>query len=157
DEAARSPFAPPPEETHWIEAAEELAAAFASTAAELDASGELPRENLRLLFERGFDVAMLPAHVGGGGVSYRAFGRVLGALARGCPSTACVWLMHIGAAVGLVQMSEPAAAAYYAAELRAGKRFANALSEPSSGNMFLVPMQPAVAADGGWRLDGAKR
>jgi alkylation response protein AidB-like acyl-CoA dehydrogenase len=155
--AVPSPFAPPPDEAHWIETAERLAAGFASTAAALDASGELPGENLRLLFEHGFDTAMLPRDAGGGGLSFRTFGRVLGTIARGCSSTACIWLMHVGAAVGLVQMSEPAAARYYAAELRAGKRFANALSEPSSGNMFLIPMQHAAAAPGGWRLDGAKR
>jgi alkylation response protein AidB-like acyl-CoA dehydrogenase len=44
-----------------------------------------------------------------------------------------------------------------AARWRDGARFANALSEPTSGNMFLIPMQPGVAAEGGWTLDGAKR
>jgi hypothetical protein len=34
--------------------------------------------------------------------------------------------MHIGAAGGLVQMSTPDVARYYADELKAGRRFANA-------------------------------
>jgi alkylation response protein AidB-like acyl-CoA dehydrogenase len=65
--------------------------------------------------------------------------------------------MHIGAAVTLVERSTPEAARYYADELHAGKRFANALSEPASGNLFLMPMQVAEPVPGGFRLEGAKR
>jgi alkylation response protein AidB-like acyl-CoA dehydrogenase len=56
-----------------------------------------------------------------------------------------------------VNLCPPEAAAFYAAELRSGRRFANALSEPTSGNLFLVPLQPADPVPGGWSLTGAKR
>jgi alkylation response protein AidB-like acyl-CoA dehydrogenase len=65
--------------------------------------------------------------------------------------------MHIGAAEGLVQYSTPEVARYYADELTAGRRFANALSEPSGGNHFLTPQQVATPVDGGHQLTGAKR
>jgi alkylation response protein AidB-like acyl-CoA dehydrogenase len=65
--------------------------------------------------------------------------------------------MHIGAAMGLVSMSTPEIARFYADELIAGRRFANALSEPSGGNLFLLPQQHAERVDGGFRLSGAKR
>ncbi|WP_232376649.1 acyl-CoA dehydrogenase family protein [Amycolatopsis aidingensis] len=140
-----------------VTTATELAAGFAETAAELDDTAELPIRNLRALHASGLDLATLPAEYGGQALSFRSFGEIVRILSAACPSTACIWLMHIGAAAGLVQMSAPGAAKYYAEELRAGNRFANALSEPSCGNMFLMPLQAAEPVPGGYRLTGAKR
>ncbi|WP_040406217.1 acyl-CoA dehydrogenase family protein [Amycolatopsis nigrescens] len=151
------PFGPEPHELGWIHTATELAAQFARTAAEFDDTAELPLTNLRRLHAAGLDTATLPTELGGSSLSYRAFGTIVRLLSAACPSTACIWLMHIGAAVGLAQMSTPDTARYYADELTAGKRFANALSEPGSGNLFLMPQQTAEPADGGYRLTGAKR
>lgn len=154
---APTPFDPPESDQRWLDAARELAPGFAATAAELDDSGELPMENLTALHRAGVDLAVLPAEHGGAGLSHRAFGQVLDVLAQACPSTACIWLMHMGAAQGLVAMSSPESAGFYAGELAAGKRFANALSEPASGNLFLLPQQHATPVDGGFQLTGAKR
>lgn len=152
-----SPMAPPAAEEHWIRTVEDLAAGFAERAASLDESGDIPIGNLRALGEIGLDRALLPAEHGGEDLSFRTVGRILRILAKAEPSTAALWLMHEGAALGLVQLAEPEAAAFFAAELAAGKRFANALSEPTSGNLFLLPQQPALPVEGGWTLDGAKR
>ncbi|WP_239342405.1 acyl-CoA dehydrogenase family protein [Frankia sp. CiP3] len=154
---ASSPFGPPEHERGWVAVATEMAAVFAQRAADLDETAELPAENLRQLHETGLDIAMLPAAHGGEDMSFRTFGQVLRIVSRACPSTGCLWLMHIGAVTGLVTRGDADTARYYAAELAAGKRFANALSEPTSGNMFLVPLQAAVPVEGGFRLDGAKR
>jgi alkylation response protein AidB-like acyl-CoA dehydrogenase len=51
----------------------------------------------------------------------------------------------------------PDTARFYASELIAGRRFANALPEPTSGNMPLMPLQPAEPVDGGFQLTGTKR
>jgi alkylation response protein AidB-like acyl-CoA dehydrogenase len=142
---------------HWVETVTELAAGFADSAAELDDTAELPIENLRALQVSGLDTATLPEEFGGQSLGYRAFGTILRILSAACPSTACIWLMHIGAAGGLVQMSTPDVARYYADELKAGRRFANALSEPACGNLFLMPQQIAEPVDGGYRISGAKR
>ncbi|WP_179956677.1 acyl-CoA dehydrogenase family protein [Amycolatopsis anabasis] len=150
-------FPIPEAERHWVEAAERLAPEFAARAAEHDERATLPIENLRALHAAGLDLAVLPAAHGGADLSYLALGEILGVVAKACPSTACVWMMHLGAAATLVRYGNPAAAAFYAAELAAGRRFANALSEPSGGNLFLFPLQEAVPAGGGHRLDGAKR
>jgi alkylation response protein AidB-like acyl-CoA dehydrogenase len=151
------PFSPPQSESPWLERARALAAGFAADAAGLDASGELPLAQLRALHDAGLDAALLPREHGGEDLSYRAFGEVVRQLAAAEPSTATIWVMHTGAAVGLVALTEPDVAAYYAAELRAGRRFANALSEPTSGNLFLLPLQAADPVPGGWELTGAKR
>jgi alkylation response protein AidB-like acyl-CoA dehydrogenase len=59
--------------------------------------------------------------------------------------------------VALAQLTAETLGTYYADEFLRGARFANALSEPTSGNLFLQPQQPARPVDGGWALDGAKR
>ncbi|MFI9813904.1 acyl-CoA dehydrogenase family protein [Saccharothrix variisporea] len=151
------PLAPPPHEQSWVRVAQDLAAGFATKTDEYDRTAELPVENLRALHASGLDQATLPREFGGQSLSYRTVGAVLRVLSAADPSTACVWLMHIGAAEGLVQHSTPDVARYYADELIAGRRFANALSEPTGGNQFLTPQQVAEPVDGGYRLTGAKR
>ncbi|PRY17232.1 acyl-CoA dehydrogenase family protein [Kineococcus rhizosphaerae] len=151
-----SAFAPPAGEAHWLDVVRELAVGFAERAPGHDADSTLPLENLQALNASGLDVAVLPAPHGGG-LSFATIGAALVEISAACPATAALWLMHAGAAHGLVSLSEPTAARFYAAELAAGRRFANALSEPSSGNLFLTPQQSATPVEGGWRLDGAKR
>lgn len=153
----QGPFDPPPAEAHRVEQATELAAAFAGRAATLDESGELPEVELRAVHDAGLDTALLPRDHGGEGLSYRTFGRIVRVLAAAEPSTATIWTMHAGAALGLVSLTPPDVAASFAEQLRAGRRFANALSEPTSGNLFLIPLQPAEPVEGGWSLTGAKR
>ena len=152
-----SPFEPPAEDRQWWEVANELAAGFAETAAAHDESGELPLANLIALHDAGLDLAFLPTRHGGAGASSLTFGNVLGTLAKACPSTACVWLMHVGAAVSLIAMGDEPMSRFFTDELKAGKRFANALSEPTSGNLFLMPLQTAEPVEGGWTMTGAKR
>lgn len=145
-------------DSYWLGIAEELSAEFAKKAADVDRMGELPKENLIALSESGLDLAILPKEWGGGGISYRTYGKIVFAIARGCPATACIWLMHTGAAEGLVMLSSPERSRYYLEELKRGKRFASALSEPASGNLFLSPVQEAIPLpDGDWKLEGAKR
>jgi alkylation response protein AidB-like acyl-CoA dehydrogenase len=152
-----APFVPPPDEQVWLDTAAGLAAGFAATAADYDDKAEIPLPNLLALSEAGLDMAFVPARFGGGGVSAVTFGNVLGTIAKACPSTACIWLMHIGAAVSLIAMADEEASAFYRDELAGGKRFANALSEPTSGNLFLMPLQAAEPVEGGWTMTGAKR
>lgn len=151
------PFTPPEADQQWVDGANELAAGFAQTAAAYDESAEIPMANLQALHDAGLDLAFVPAEYGGGGASALTFGQVLATIAKACPSTACIWLMHVGAAVTLISLGEPDASAYFLEELKAGKRFANALSEPTSGNLFLMPLQSAEPVEGGWKMTGAKR
>ncbi|WP_344100723.1 acyl-CoA dehydrogenase family protein [Myceligenerans crystallogenes] len=151
------PLAPPAHERPLLDAALDLAAGFAGTAAALDESAAIPLDNLRALHAAGLDAATLPESLGGQGLSYRAYGEIVRAVAAAEPSTACIWVMHIGAAGALAALSPEPEAARFAEALRSGSRFANALSEPAGGNLFLLPQQEAVADDDGWRLSGTKR
>jgi len=90
------------DEQHWIDTATRLAGRFGETAAELDDTATLPVGNLAALHASGLDQATLPVEYGGRGMSFSTFGEVVRIVSKGCPSTACIWLMHIGAAVGLM-------------------------------------------------------
>jgi hypothetical protein len=61
--------------------------------------------------------------------------------------------MHVGAATALVVLGNPDTVETYAAAWRNGARFASALSEPTSGNQFFVPLQEAFPPKG----DGSSR
>ncbi|WP_202804942.1 acyl-CoA dehydrogenase family protein [Nocardia brasiliensis] len=135
----------------------ELAAGFATVAAEYDERAEIAVGHLAALHEAELDRAVLPERVGGLGLSYAAFGHVVRVLAKADPSTATIWTMHAGAGVALAEFTAETLGSFFAEEFLAGKRFANALSEPASGNRFLNPQQDAVAVAGGWQLTGAKR
>lgn len=151
-----SPVQVPAAEQRWVDTVAALAPGFAETVAVDDAEARLPVDHLRALHLAGLDAAFLPVEHGGEGLSYATLGQVVRILAAAHPAVATVWLMHIGAAHALVTLSEPDEAAFFAAEIRAGKRFANALSEPAGGNFFLASQQDAEQVDGGWALTGRK-
>lgn len=151
-----SPVEIPTAEQPWIDTVERLVPAFAATVADDDRAARLPVEHLRALNDSGLDGAFLPPEHGGQALSYATLGAVVRMIAAEHPALAAVWLMHIGAAHALVTTSEPEAAAYFAAELRAGKRFSNALSEPAGGNFFLASQQDVPPVEGGWSLTGRK-
>ncbi|WP_159502534.1 acyl-CoA dehydrogenase family protein [Microbacterium sp. 18062] len=151
-----SPVAVPAAEQRWVDLVAELAARFGGTVATDDAEARLPIEHLRELGASGLDAAFLPRAHGGEGLSYATLGAVVRTLAAAHPAVATVWLMHIGAAHALVTLSNEAEAAFFAAELKAGKRFANALSEPAGGNHFLASQQDADVDGDDWALTGRK-
>jgi alkylation response protein AidB-like acyl-CoA dehydrogenase len=151
-----SPVTVPSSEQHWVDTARELAAGFAETVATDDAEARLPIDHLRALNAAGIDAAFLPREHGGEALSYAALGAIVRVLAAAHPAVATVWLMHLGAAHALVSMSGEAEAAFFAGELRAGRRFANALSEPAGGNHFLASQQDAEADGDDWTLTGRK-
>ncbi|PWB98293.1 acyl-CoA dehydrogenase family protein [Salinibacterium hongtaonis] len=152
-----TPFPIADREAAHIATVRELATDVAAQAAERDDKAELPREALAALHEAGLNKAVLPANVGGEGLSYVAYGEIVRTLAEADPSVATIWTMHSGAGVGLSQLTAETKGSFYADEFLAGRHFANALSEPTSGNRFLNPQQAADEVEGGYQLDGAKR
>lgn len=144
-------------EAAHVATARELATDAAAQAAERDDKAELPRETLAAIHEAGLNRAVLPANVGGEGLSYVAYAEIVRTLAEADPSVATIWTMHSGAGIGLSQLTAETKGSFYADEFLAGRHFANALSEPTSGNRFLNPQQAADEVEGGYQLDGAKR
>lgn len=130
---------------------------IAAEAAANDEHARLPEAQLRWLHTAGFDAAVLPESLGGGGSGYAFYGSVVRALAEADPAVATVWTMHLGAGIGLAQLTSEGLGSHFADALLRGDRFANALSEPTSGNRFLNPQQEAGRVAGGYTLSGAKR
>ena len=151
------PFGVAADDAALLDRVRALVDGFAAGAAGWDERAELPLPNLVALHEAGVDRAMLPAALGGEGIGYQAYGELIRMLAEADPATATLVTMHSGAAVGLAELTRESMGSFFADELLAGKRFANALSEPTSGNRFLNPQQAALPVAGGWTLDGAKR
>lgn len=134
-----------------------LATEFAAGAADRDEDARLPAEELRRLHALGFDRAALPRELGGEGISAVVFGAVVAEIARADPAIATTWVMHLAAGIGLAYMTAETLGDHYAQAFLRGERFANALSEPASGNRFLQPQQEPEVVDGEFRLSGAKR
>lgn len=160
--AARSverhgPVPQAPREYDLIERLSSLLPGFEVEASGHDERASLPVDALHALHEHGFDAAMLPRDLGGGGFGHAPFGRMVRMLAAADPALATVWVMHVGAGIGLAQLTRRTLGTWYADAFLRGERFANALSEPASGNSFLNPQQEATPVEGGYVLTGAKR
>jgi alkylation response protein AidB-like acyl-CoA dehydrogenase len=131
--------------------AERLQRLLAEQASRHDRETSLPDEGFAAMAQSPLNTALLE------GASWLTFGRILGTLSRGSASFGTLWLMHQGSGLTFLALPEPALVASFNDAFRGGAWFGNALSEPTSGNMFLMPQQEARRVEGGWRLSGAKR
>ncbi|MDN4473525.1 acyl-CoA dehydrogenase family protein [Demequina zhanjiangensis] len=151
-----SPTAVPAAEQHWVDLVDTITPELAATVAQDDIDARIPIEHLQRLHATGLDAAFLPREQGGEALSYATLVAVVRRLAQAHPSAATLWLMHLGAAHALVTMSNDESAAFFASELKAGSRFANALSEPGGGNLFLTSQTDATPDGDDWSFTGRK-
>ena len=78
----------------FLDTIEDLGRKFGESAERHDAEDTFVGENFSALKERKVFSALIPADLGGGGVSYRTMCQALRRLARHCPSTALSLSMH---------------------------------------------------------------
>jgi alkylation response protein AidB-like acyl-CoA dehydrogenase len=131
--------------------AKRISEILAKHAAEHDRRGSMPSEGTEALLASPINTALID------GAKWSTFAEMVGILAKGDPSVATAWLMHQGAGVTYKTLADPALVAFFDAEWRRGAWFGNALSEPTSGNLFLMPLQEARRVEGGWQFTGTKR
>jgi alkylation response protein AidB-like acyl-CoA dehydrogenase len=152
------------------EVAGELASEFATTSAELDRTGELPRSNLDLAAARGVLGLTVPRELGGLGADLHQFARYQERLSRGDGATALILAMHhmlIGgeAEAGLWPPESFAEVCRTAIEDRA--LINSAATEPGAGSPSMAglpqsvaePREPGeglAAAPGAWLISGRK-
>ncbi|HEX5726808.1 MAG TPA: acyl-CoA dehydrogenase family protein [Longimicrobiaceae bacterium] len=122
---------------HWKRKAKKFAQeVLAPTAAQTDASGEFPKENLRKLGQAGFLSLVVPKEMGGAGEGILTAAMVLEELAQGCTSSTMAVAMHFSALplmVALVEGDEQREKII--APVVRGEAFGSfAMSEPGSGN-----------------------
>lgn len=141
--------------------AERISALLAEHAAQHDRDATFPIEGLTAMIRSPINTALLGGAAGDGAArapcSWLTFGRIVAILARGDASFATAWLMHQGALSVYRALVDPGERSRFEQAIRRGAWVGNALSEPTSGNMFLVPRQVAEKAEGGYRLTGEKR
>ena len=80
--------------TDFVAVARELAADFATRAAQHDADDSFVAENYAALKKAKLFSAPVPTELGGGGASYEDHCDIIRAIARGCGSTALAYSMH---------------------------------------------------------------
>jgi len=138
-------------ERELLAEATRVAEIFSKHAAEHDRDASLPVEALDAIAASPIHTALFD------GASWSLFAQIVGILAKADASAATIWVMHQGASWVVRALPDPALAASLEAKVRAGAWVVNALSEPTGGNLFLLPLQSAERVEGGWRISGAKR
>lgn len=138
-----------------------LTASLAKTAEGFDRSGEFPRANFDLLARQGLIGLTVEPRLGGAGAGYVDTLRVLGAVAKGEPSTALILFMTYGFHSAPEKKDRWPVALYerLAREAAAGKGLIGAFRvEPELGTPVRGGLPKTVArrtADG-WRINGEK-
>ncbi|NWA00678.1 acyl-CoA dehydrogenase family protein [Pseudomonas gingeri] len=140
---------------------EQLSEEFAGTAAYYDKHSEFPHANLHRLHEHGLLALTVPRFLGGSEATLAQARRVIGAVARGEPSTALVLVMQYLQHTRLqgnqawprhlrVQLAREAVEQ---GALINALRVEPDLGTPARGGL---PGTVARRVEGGWRLDGRK-
>jgi alkylation response protein AidB-like acyl-CoA dehydrogenase len=123
-------------------------------AATIDKEGRFPKENVDALRKAGLLGLLSAKQVGGHGKGPRAAVAAAERIARDCPSTAMIYIMHnCGTAVVEAHGSE----ALRQSISRDGKLATLAFSESGSRSHFWVPVSTAAKSADGVRLNATKQ
>ena len=143
--------------------ARELAADFATRAAQHDQDRSAPAENYAMLRDAGFFGLTVPKEYGGMGAGFLGWAVVAEELAQGCPSTALSFNMHVmNTGIVYEDPDMPESARRRVAELviGEGKLTCGIASEPGSSSHLGGSFQMYTRAkkvEGGYRVYGTKR
>jgi len=140
---------------------ESLTRRFAATAEAYDRSAEFPRENFDILAREGLIGLTVAPKFGGPGAGLAESLRVLGAVAKGEPSTALILFMTYGYHAGSTRAERWPAQVYekLAREAVAGRGLIGGLRvEPELGTPVRGGMPKTIArrTSSGWALTGNK-
>jgi len=154
--ARRAPAAPIPQGR-----LDALTAALAITAEAYDRSGEFPRANFDILAREGLIGLTVSPELGGGGAGFGEALRVIGAVAKGEPSTALILFMTFGYHLQPTRAQSWPAHIYQrlAREAVAGGGLIGGLRvEPELGTPVRGGMPKTIArrTSDGWAITGSK-
>lgn len=143
---------------HPIALAEELAAEFATRAAEIDREGRFPHENVARLKETGYLTMPIPAELGGAGADLETVCRAQAILAGGCASTALATNMHLfglgAAAESLLDGQQEARLVLQLAGT--GVVIGGSFTDAATGLNVRASSTPAERVEGGYLIHGRK-
>lgn len=140
---------------------QELAADFATRAAEHDREASNPVENYALLRDAGFHILNIPTDLGGWGEKLFGHSLVLEQLAQGCPATALSFNMHLAWVGYLMENTEitPDVKQRVADWVVKGNNLvAGSTSEPTTSALLAsyAPATQAKRVEGGYVINGKK-
>ncbi|MDA1050434.1 MAG: acyl-CoA/acyl-ACP dehydrogenase [Planctomycetota bacterium] len=125
----------------FVATAAEIAAEIREEAVEVDKDAKFPARSLAMLAERGFFGLCIPADAGGQAQPPGVFAAVVEQLARACPSTAMIYVMHVSASRTFVASQTLADRASLLRDVAAGKHLTTlAFSERGSRSQFWAPV-----------------
>jgi alkylation response protein AidB-like acyl-CoA dehydrogenase len=126
-------------------------------AADVDARGRFPGESLAALAAAGFLGLTVAGEHGGLGLGQRAFAAVAEELARGCASTAMVFVMHTSATQAIAAATTLGGRDVLLQAIAAGRHLTTlALSEKGSRSQFWAPVSKLTARGDGFVTSAAK-
>ena len=128
------------------------------TAAERDASGEFPAENLKKMGELGLLGMNVPAEYGGAGVDTVSYSLALQEIAYACASTAVVMSVHNSVACGPIYLfgSDYLKETYLKPLAAGGKIGSFGVTEPGAGSDPANQKTKAVGDGDSYIINGAK-
>jgi alkylation response protein AidB-like acyl-CoA dehydrogenase len=130
---------------------------IAPHAAEVDRQARFPREAMEALAREGFYGLCIPAEFGGRGQPPSVFAAVVETLARACPSTAMIYVMHVTAAGVFAASQTLGERAALLRKVAAGEHLTTlAFSERGSRSHFWAPMSRLAVRDGGYETSAFK-
>mgnify|MGYP001112110470 CR=1 FL=1 len=130
---------------------------LAPRAAEVDRKSTFPWDGVRKLAQAGFLGMMVPESMGGGGADNLSFVLAVEAIARGCASTASVFVAHAVVAGALTVAGTDEQKSRFLPALTAGRRLgAYALTEPASGTNPFATTTKAVSNEDEFVVNGTK-
>lgn len=139
--------------TPWQDRAREIAAEIAVHAEACDAEDRFVEEGYERLKQAGFFAAMVPADLGGEGVSMRTMAECIRILATGCGSTALAFAMHCHLVAVAAWRREHQGAP---TEGLLRKVAEGAILVSSGGSDWLESGGTAERVDGGFRITARK-
>lgn len=152
------PYVVDPSDLALVAQAEALARDIVSrNAADVDAQGRFPTESISALRQAGLLGLCVGADSGGKGGGLRAFAAVTEELARACPSTAMVFVMHVSAQQAIAASKTLAARGALLRQIAAGQHLTTlALSEKGSRSQFWAPVSKLSESSDGFTTSAQK-
>ncbi|MGZ6090520.1 MAG: acyl-CoA dehydrogenase family protein, partial [Polyangiales bacterium] len=130
---------------------------IAPRAAEVDAKGSFPAEQLDALRKLGLFGISIPKELGGLGLGPRAFVAAAEEIATGCASTAMIYVMHVAATQAIAGSTTLAQKDALLREVASGKHLTTlAFSEKGSRSQFWAPVSQLKADGDGFVVDADK-
>lgn len=136
--------------TCWVEKAQAVMTQILSKHAEgVDTQGCFPLESMAALADAGLMGLCVPTQYGGAGEGPATFAAVTEVLARGCSSTAMIFVMHSVATQSIASSTTLANKDALLKKIAAGEHLTTlALSEKGSRSNFWAPVSKIVEREG---------